>query len=215
MTAACTTQRVALGAYVLGALDPSERAELEGHLAECPRCREELAEFAGLPGLLGLLTAADLAAPGETTAPDLLTRTLNELGRRRRIHRHRLLAAAAAVLIAVTAGGVVLATTDLARPSEITATVTNPATHVTATATLRDQSSGTAITLRLRGVPAGEHCRLVAVSGAGRHQTTASWQANYSGTAEIHTTSTIHPTQLASLLVVAADGTRLATLLVR
>lgn len=48
------------GAYVLGALSPTERAAYERHLATCPACREAVAEIAVLPGLLGRLDAAGL-----------------------------------------------------------------------------------------------------------------------------------------------------------
>ena len=33
-----------LGAYALDAVDPTERDEIERHLATCPRCRAEVAE---------------------------------------------------------------------------------------------------------------------------------------------------------------------------
>jgi anti-sigma factor RsiW len=40
------------GAYALDALDPEEAAELEAHLAECPRCRSEVAEHRNTASLL-------------------------------------------------------------------------------------------------------------------------------------------------------------------
>jgi anti-sigma factor RsiW len=51
MTTPCR-ESVALGAYLLGALDPEERRALEVHLGDCPHCRAELLELAPLPGLL-------------------------------------------------------------------------------------------------------------------------------------------------------------------
>lgn len=54
--------------YVLGVLAPDERAAYEQHLAECPVCRAEVAEFGPLPGLLGRLdtaTAQAIAVGGE------------------------------------------------------------------------------------------------------------------------------------------------------
>ena len=41
-----------LGAYVLGALEPAERRQVEGHLGDCPACAAELAELEPLPALL-------------------------------------------------------------------------------------------------------------------------------------------------------------------
>jgi hypothetical protein len=55
-------------AYVLGALSPAERREFEEHLATCPTCQSEVAEVAGIPGLLAQMApedAAVLAAPEE------------------------------------------------------------------------------------------------------------------------------------------------------
>jgi hypothetical protein len=51
---------ISLGAYVLGALDPGDRVELEQHLTACPACRDELVRFAPIPGLLSHLTEEDL-----------------------------------------------------------------------------------------------------------------------------------------------------------
>ncbi|MGH3631258.1 MAG: anti-sigma factor family protein, partial [Sciscionella sp.] len=75
MSSQCRGPRVWLGAYVLGALEPAERAELETHLADCPACREELAGLAGLPGLLSQLSVDDLDAPAADSSPPVLART--------------------------------------------------------------------------------------------------------------------------------------------
>jgi hypothetical protein len=56
----CDEIRHALGAYVLGAIDPAERAVVDRHIATCPACRDELAGLAGLPALLGRLTMAEV-----------------------------------------------------------------------------------------------------------------------------------------------------------
>jgi hypothetical protein len=45
-------ESVQLGAYLLGALDPGERAALEAHVAGCADCQAELIAMAPLPGLL-------------------------------------------------------------------------------------------------------------------------------------------------------------------
>ena len=52
-----------LGGYVLGALEPAERADFEEHLAGCERCQAEVAELRGLPELL------EQAAPPVRGAP--------------------------------------------------------------------------------------------------------------------------------------------------
>jgi anti-sigma factor RsiW len=61
-------QTFEIGVYVLGALAPAERDAFERHLGECASCREEVAELAVLPGLLGrldLATATAVARDGE------------------------------------------------------------------------------------------------------------------------------------------------------
>lgn len=64
-------QTLEVGAYVLGALVPAERDAFEKHLGECAICREEVAELAVLPGLLGRIdfeTAKSIAQEGEDSA---------------------------------------------------------------------------------------------------------------------------------------------------
>jgi anti-sigma factor RsiW len=64
-------QTLEVGAYVLGALVPAERDAFEKHLGECAICREEVADLAVLPGLLGRIdfeTAKSIAQEGEDSA---------------------------------------------------------------------------------------------------------------------------------------------------
>lgn len=46
--------------YVLGSVAPPERIEYELHLAGCTRCTLEVAEMAGMPDLLALLTLEEV-----------------------------------------------------------------------------------------------------------------------------------------------------------
>jgi hypothetical protein len=56
----CADTRQALGIYVLGAIDPDERALVDAHVAACRECREELAGLAGLPALLSRVDADEI-----------------------------------------------------------------------------------------------------------------------------------------------------------
>jgi predicted anti-sigma-YlaC factor YlaD len=56
---ACGDIRHLLGVYLVGAIEPADRAAAREHLARCAACREELAGLAGLPGLLGRVPAAE------------------------------------------------------------------------------------------------------------------------------------------------------------
>ena len=58
----CAETRLSLGVYVLGAIDPAERALVDAHLATCRDCRDELAGLAGLPALLARVSAAEAFA---------------------------------------------------------------------------------------------------------------------------------------------------------
>src|SRR5262249_24420549 len=122
--AGCRGIRQALGVYVLGAIDPAERAQVDEHLATCPECREELASLAGLPAMLRkvpVVEAERLAAaeddPGLTgmPSPEILPSLLGRPATVRRIRRWRGLAAAAAVALVAIAGGA--AVTNALEPS--------------------------------------------------------------------------------------------------
>ena len=108
----CADTRQALGVYVLGAIDPAERALVDAHVAGCTECRDELAALAGLPALLarvgadevGRISAED-AGPGpgpaeETPREDFVDSLVTlTAARRRRSRRWQILAAAAALEI--------------------------------------------------------------------------------------------------------------------
>ena len=65
----------ATGAYVLGALDETERAAFEEHLAGCPACREEVEQL--LPAVQALPVSADPVSP----PPSLKGRIMAEVER--------------------------------------------------------------------------------------------------------------------------------------
>lgn len=71
MTADHDDYRHLLGAYVLGGLTPADRAAVDTHIATCPTCRAELADFAVIPSLL-----AKTSAPEPDSLRDLDVRSL-------------------------------------------------------------------------------------------------------------------------------------------
>jgi hypothetical protein len=115
----CTEARLSLGVYVLGAIDPAERAMVDAHLQTCQECRDELAGLAGLPALLARVNPDEIsricaddtvgssvpaAVAVEDRAPGELVGTVLDLAEaRRRRGRWRIAASAAAV--AAIAGG--------------------------------------------------------------------------------------------------------------
>ena len=110
---ACRDIRQALGIYVVGAIDPAERAVVDIHLGTCPDCREELAGLAGLPALLGRVPASEaerlILHSDDSHDPqppaELLDSLLKRVAERRASRRWSgILAAAAAIIIAVAGG---------------------------------------------------------------------------------------------------------------
>ena len=65
----CAQARLELGVYLLGAIEPAQRALLTRHLAACPNCRAELAGLAGLPALLRSVPAAEALQLRRRPAP--------------------------------------------------------------------------------------------------------------------------------------------------
>ncbi len=65
----CPEARISLGVYVLGAIDPAERALVDAHLATCRDCRDELAGLAGLPALLARVSTEEAIALAATDGP--------------------------------------------------------------------------------------------------------------------------------------------------
>jgi Putative zinc-finger len=154
------------GAYVLGALPPAQRLDFHQHLATCPECRAEVAELAGLPGLLGRL---DMSAAAEldreqSPPPSLLPAALGRLRDNRRRQRWRLAAVAAAVVLLAGAGaGAVAWQAGGSPPSRAPLAVTlnpmhaiDPSGPVQAQIALVDQDGGTRIEMHcvyLSGAP--------------------------------------------------------------
>jgi anti-sigma factor RsiW len=60
-----------LAAYALDAVSPEEREEIEAHLAECPRCQEEVAAHLQVAGVLGSLGGSAPAGLWDRIAGEL------------------------------------------------------------------------------------------------------------------------------------------------
>jgi putative zinc finger protein len=225
-TAECSRLRLSLGVYVLGAIEPAERAEVDAHLSVCRRCRDELASLAGLPAMLGRVTeeqVEQLAPPPAELLESVLTRAADESRARRRRERVLWIAAAAALVVVagvgirtMTGGGGGTVAGRSPSPSAATGAPTttvnadDPATGVHAQIAMQPKLWGTAFTVRLSGAPAGSHCHLIAIDKKGRKDIAGGWEVQYmAGSTSFAGSSMIQKADLASVEVLTTEGRRL------
>jgi hypothetical protein len=220
----CAESRLSLGAYVLGALDPADRSKVDAHLAGCVGCREELASFAGLPGLLSRVSIAEVEVAPEPPSPDLLKRLLAAVAReRRRDHLVRRVAvSAAAVVVAAAVGVTGLAvnashhSTTPATGNATTFTATDPITHVTASVVEWPKAWGAALEVKVAlggtqgqvdsyGGQGTDRCQLVAVDANGVKDVAASWSATPSGKIVAQGATAFAASDIASFDVMRGD----------
>ena len=186
----CGDIRHALGVYVVGAIDPAERAIVDAHLSHCPECREELAGLAGLPALLGRVPAADVERMDygeydvEELPAELLDSLLGQVSMRRRARRWRLAAAAAAAAVIAVGGGIAGGTlipnaggqsgSPTAQHAAYLFRGSNPANGIDAAVYYE---SATNMQVQVAGVPPGSHCVFWVITKAGKHVAAGTWVA--------------------------------------
>jgi anti-sigma factor RsiW len=225
--------RQALGVYVLGAIDPAERSQVDRHVTGCQECRDELAGLAGLPALLSRVSAdevgrisledADAAPVGATPPGDLLESALSLTAARRR-RQHRWQAAAAAAAAVVAAAGIVAglrlasgapASASAPPASWPTARTTSALSGVTATLRYDREPWGTAMDIQVIGVPSGTTCQLWVTDAQGVHLAVSGWTvANGSATAWYAGSTWVTASQVQGFDVTAGNQ-RLATFVPR
>jgi Putative zinc-finger len=191
----CTDARPSLGVYVLGAIDPAERALVDTHLVTCRDCRDELAGLAGLPALLARVnpdeisricaddtvrTVADDRPPGE-----LIGTVLDLAEARRRRTRWRFVAAAAAVV--AIAGGLfgglssITTTRTVAVPNSPAGTTwetveaTSSVTGASGSVAYSHEMWGDAFEVLVDHIPVGTTCQLWVVHANGTRTQVAAW----------------------------------------
>jgi predicted anti-sigma-YlaC factor YlaD len=196
----CTEAKVSLGVYVLGAIDPAERALVDAHLATCRDCRDELAGLAGLPALLSRVNPDEVsricaddavgAIEPEAQQPpeELLGTVLDLAAARKRRNRWRYLAAAAAVAAIAGGlfGGLKTATSTTNTVAEAvggppgvgsweTAQATSKVTGASATVSYAQGLWGNAFQVLVNRIPVGTTCQMWVVHPDGSRTQVASW----------------------------------------
>jgi hypothetical protein len=193
-------ETMSIGAYVLGALEVSERRATEEHLATCATCRETLLQFAHLPGLLHAVPIEDIETDQPDPAPLQLTK-------RKRPRRRWVVAAASAALVSgVVSWGLVTA------PASATWTATDGVGGIDTTARLTSHGWGTDIQLRLTDLRPDEHCMLIVHGRDGSTETAGWWASNGSYKARVPASTSIPLQDITSLQVVTSADAVLSTI---
>ncbi|PVG83417.1 anti-sigma factor [Nocardioides gansuensis] len=224
------------GAYVLGALAPTERLAFERHLSECDDCARSVRELAGLPGLLGRVDASLLehAMAGQPPVPaTLLPALCREVRRARR--RRTLVAAGLGAAAAALVAAVVLplaglppgdedagptASPSSTAPSSPSSTATPRAMRpigevpVRALVTLEQVTWGTRLALECTydpgsveyGLPEAVDYLLVVRTRDGRTERVGSWRSVGGRTMRLAAATAADTDEIASVEVRTPDG---------
>lgn len=184
-----TQLRHSLGSYLLGSLEPAERAAVEAHLRGCTACREELASHAGLPALMSRVGIDQVRGSTPSVPPGVLDRALDAVAAERtatvtHLHRWRLgavLSAAAAVVVAVVLGVTTLQTQTATTTPAGVALVAAAGVTATGTATVEAKPWGTAVTLQLQGLPQGDGYTAWVTAADGTRSIAATWSPTPDG----------------------------------
>jgi Putative zinc-finger len=238
-TMECPEARISLGVYVLGAIEPAERTQVESHLATCRDCRDELAGLAALPALLARVTAEEAMAlaagdgpptvgrAGEPEAPPELLATVIDLTaarRRRRRWRDASLAVAAALIVAAGVfGGLRLGSSPASPPTASGAiyagqpngpwrVATTSADGMSASVSYRSMGWGTQLAVKVSGIPVGTSCQLWVIGPGGRRTLAGGWVTDDHEGAVYYPGSAGLPTSGVRGFQVAVGGTQTLTL---
>ncbi|OBB89332.1 hypothetical protein A5760_01825 [Mycobacterium colombiense] len=211
-------------AYVLGSLSASDRRQFEAHMANCPACREAVADLSGVPALLSQLDREEVAATGLSghpvsaepqMSPELLPSLLATVRWRRR--RTRVVtwvasAAAAAVLgIGVLVGVQSYNSTPAQQVTASSQSMAQISTNLlTSTVQLNSEHWGTSINLKCVCLaPLNAHhdtLAMVVVGRDGSQTRLATWVAEPGHTATPAGSISTPVDQIAAVQVVAADS---------
>jgi predicted anti-sigma-YlaC factor YlaD len=224
----CTGIRHMLGVYLLGAIEPAERAAVDSHLARCRECREELAGLAALPALLGKVTAAEAGglspdeaewdAPFGPQPETDLPRLLDRATRIRRVRRGRGMAAAAAAIL-IAAGAVVGALQMLNPvaspvPGQIawkTISARNDLTRASVTVDYAPTAWGTTAEVRVSKIAAGTACKLLVTNSRGQEAVAGGWTVAPGDPAAWYPASASFPASSVRSFEITADGKTLVS----
>ncbi|MGI9009247.1 MAG: anti-sigma factor family protein [Streptosporangiaceae bacterium] len=190
----CRMYKELLGVYVVGAIEPQERAAVDEHLAQCYECREELAGLAPLPALLRRVPADEAeriaaSAPypaGPTSDPPagMLESLLARTAASRRTRRVRAMFTAAAALLIAVGGAAAIGESLAPQPTHqpVSAEISKAsAGRVTATVRYGDRTWGTSMSVQVTGLPQWTNCKFYVRTKDGRRLLAGAWTVGPDG----------------------------------
>jgi hypothetical protein len=176
---------VALGAYLLGSLDPAERSSFERHAQGCDHCQREMVRLAPLPGLLSQVRLSDLELPFEDPAPDpdlwpLPPEPMPEpaAGHGSARRRRWPVLVGAGVLVVLVALGVAVVP-RLVGDDAVTWHAADATSGVVASADLVRKSWGTELWMSTENLPKGARCKLIVHDRDGRTEIGGWWGTDH------------------------------------
>lgn len=211
------------GAYVLGALCASDRAEFEAHLATCAACRASVAELAPTAGLLSRLSPERARALGETTtgptalaSPDpALRRRVVEVARRHRKRRVAVWTLAASIALIGVAVPSVFAVNSAVQQSSGTVYALDDVAGAPLEASVKLTSApwGTRIDLVcqytgqvLDAPPGGWPYALAITDDSGTTSVLSTWRADPGSTTELSAGTDLSASNIGSVEIRSLDG---------
>ncbi len=209
--------RRSLGSYVMGALEPAERGEVDAHLVGCPACREGLARLAGLPALLSRLSVNEVTDASLVAPPTLLPRLLSSVEE----ERHRTAVRTSrwrTATLGLTATAAALAVALVVPPGSEPRPESRPLAAVagstsSGTAALEERPWGTSVRLQLADLPtdAGSFTAW-AVDADGQLSAVATWGPTPAGVVDVTGATAVSPDVLDRLVVSTTGGEQLLRL---
>jgi anti-sigma factor RsiW len=218
---------VDLGALALGLLDPDRARAVEAHLATCAACRRELEDLTAVTHLLGEVPPEALLE-GPPDGDLVLRRTLRQMRAEATAERRRRFVPRAAAGIAAVAvllgGGVALGRASAPEPVVIAQATPRPggvtlhgdgATGVTMAAVVTPATGWVRISATVRGIPAGQRCRIVVVAKDGHEEVAGTWLSSARGETEgtqLDGAAIVAPDQVSGVAVENDDGLKFVEL---
>jgi len=210
------------GAYVLGALCASDRAEFEAHLAVCAICRASVAELAPTAGLLSRLSPERARALSPTTgpiplaAPDPSLRgRVVEVARRRRKRRITVWTLAASIALVAVAVPSVFAVNSAMQQSAGTVYALDDVAGAPLEASVKLTSApwGTRIDLVcqytgqvLDAPPGGWPYALAITDDSGTTSVLSTWRADPGSTTELSAGTDLSASNIGAVEIRSLDG---------